>query len=266
MASATNIGYKRILRFGDVTTHKLRVRILERRLSPVIQSISAHYYHSKPPRLVAERNIEGMLTIKPFQEEFNWKVNKEDLAKNMHKGLKIYYTTDGSTPNAASKLYTAPFLMNKGTVKAVPIINNEEGVVLEEQLGYIKKGWSLLNATNEATQVAFDEDVNTNYTFSKSENGALTIDLGEKRTLTGFAYVPPKNMSKGMMSKGLVKTSNDAQNWKEEGIFEFANLINDPSKRKHFLGSVAEARYLKIEVLETTENTDNVVIAELDIF
>ena len=43
---STNIGYKRILRFPEVTTDKLRFRLLESRLTPAISHISAHYYKS----------------------------------------------------------------------------------------------------------------------------------------------------------------------------------------------------------------------------
>ena len=63
MARATNIGYKRILRFPDVTTSKIRVRVLESRLSPAISHVSAHYYRQRPPRLEATRDINGRLTL-----------------------------------------------------------------------------------------------------------------------------------------------------------------------------------------------------------
>lgn len=48
IAHATNIGYKRILRFPEVTTDKIRIRINEARLTPAISNISAHYYQSRP--------------------------------------------------------------------------------------------------------------------------------------------------------------------------------------------------------------------------
>jgi alpha-L-fucosidase len=43
LAQATNIGYKRILRFPTVTTDRLRLRIISARATAAIASISAHY-------------------------------------------------------------------------------------------------------------------------------------------------------------------------------------------------------------------------------
>lgn len=43
IAQGTNIGFRRILRFPEVTTHKIRLRILESRLTPAISSIAAYY-------------------------------------------------------------------------------------------------------------------------------------------------------------------------------------------------------------------------------
>lgn len=48
IAHATNIGYKRILRFPEVTTDKIRIRINKVRLTPAISNISAHHYQSRP--------------------------------------------------------------------------------------------------------------------------------------------------------------------------------------------------------------------------
>jgi len=44
IAQGENIGFRRILRFPDVTTDKIRLRILESRLTPAISSIAAYYY------------------------------------------------------------------------------------------------------------------------------------------------------------------------------------------------------------------------------
>lgn len=46
IAKATNIGNKRILRFPDVTTDRLRVRVTDSRLTPTLSTLSAHYYNS----------------------------------------------------------------------------------------------------------------------------------------------------------------------------------------------------------------------------
>lgn len=48
IASSTNIGFKRILRFGDVETDGLRFRLLGTRLPTAISTISAHYSKWEP--------------------------------------------------------------------------------------------------------------------------------------------------------------------------------------------------------------------------
>lgn len=48
IASATNVGYKRILRFPEVTSEKFRLRILESRAQPGISKVSA-FYSKYPP-------------------------------------------------------------------------------------------------------------------------------------------------------------------------------------------------------------------------
>lgn len=49
IASATNIGYKRILRFPIQTASRIRIRILESRAEPSIKTISAHLYEGPSP-------------------------------------------------------------------------------------------------------------------------------------------------------------------------------------------------------------------------
>jgi len=46
IAQGANIGFRRILRFPDLTTDKIRLRILESRQTPAISSIAAYYYNT----------------------------------------------------------------------------------------------------------------------------------------------------------------------------------------------------------------------------
>lgn len=263
IAQATNIGYKRILRFPDVTTNKIRVRFPETRLAPAISNVTAHYYKSRPPQLTFSRTTDGLVTIKPFEPDFNWKPHGENTLENLNKGFKIYYTTDGKEPGETSNTYTKPFFMGEGILKAVAILNDDKGSVLQEQLGFIKKDWSLVSAAKDIK--AFDENPNT-YWSSTSGNSSFTLDLGQKQIINGFAYTPPKNKSGGMISKGTIKISDDNKIWKNAGIFEFGNLINDPTKRYFRFDKPVSGQYVRIEAIEITEKADTFIIAEIDVF
>lgn len=271
VAAATNIGYKRILRFPEVTTDKIRLRILASRAVPAIAGISAHYYESRPPRLTATRNLEGLVTLETVRQEFHWKAHGEDVARNLNAGFKIYYTTDGSEPDENAQEYTAPFSMDNAELKAVSVLNGRKGELYREHLGFIKKGWTVAAVSSEngkyAAALALDADPGT-YWESKAGNKTpfFTIDLGKTRTLTGFAYTPQKAKSEGMIEKGVVKISSDGKNWQEAERFEFGNLINDPVKRYHYFQKEVAARYVRIEVIEIAGGGKTAAIAELDLF
>lgn len=271
VAQATNIGYKRILRFPEVTTDRIRIRILESRLTPSISHVSAHYYKSRPPRLTSKRDINGLVTIEPLEQGFNWKAHGENIAQNLNAGFKIYYTTNGAEPDATSTEYKAPFAMGVGELKAVSILNTLKGTVLQEQLGYVKKEWKLLEVSSENEKrkavAAFDANPDTYWMSSEGAlNPFIALDLGAKQPLNGFAYTPQKQHTKGMMAKGVVKISDDGKTWQQVEGFEFGNLINDPEKRYHYFKTAVTARYLRIEVTESTANDNMASVAELDIF
>lgn len=82
----------------------------------------------------------------------------------------------------------------------------------------------------------------------------------------GFAYTPQKEHGEGMFERGNIWVSVDNVKWKKAGDFFFGNLINDPVKRYHYLASQVNARYVKIELTETANNSDYASVAELDIF
>lgn len=270
IAQGTNIGYKRILRFPEVTTAKIRIRIIESRFTPAICTVSTHYYQSRPPQLTCSRTLDGLVTIEPLQQAFGWKAHGEDIAKNLNAGFKIFYTTDGTEPNESSTVYTTPFKMGPGELKAVSILNHQKGALLHEPMGLIKEGWKLLAVSSEAPKrnasKAFDADPHSYWISGEKTPHFIAIDLGKTRKLAGFAYTPQKENSEGMMAKGNIQVSNDGKNWKQAETFEFGNLINDPTKRFHYFKKPLTTRFVRIEATEIAANGKVAAIAEIDLF
>lgn len=271
IASATNVGYKRILRFQEVETKKIRIRILESRSVTAISKISAHYYQSLPPRVSFKRDKEGMVSIEALKQQFNWKAHGEDIAHNLNSGFKIFYTTDGSEPSLGSLEYKGSFKMNKGELKALAVLDGKKGEVNRELLGFIKKDWNLKAVSSQEEKhlgkMAFDEDPNT-YWKSEKENSThyLVVDLGENLSLKGFAYTPQTETKEGMVEKGSISISEDGKLWTLVDHFEFGNLINDPVKRYHYFPKELTTRYVKIEANQIAAKGEVMTIAELDLF
>ena len=267
---STNIGYKRILRFPDIITDKIRIRILESRATPSISSVSAYYYTPRPPVVRVSRSIEGLVTIEPSQD-FSWNKTDHNSGKNLSVGYKVYYTTDGSEPNASSIEYKEPFFMENGELKAVSMLNDEYGSVWHERVGLAKQGWEILEASsemprNKAANV-FDENSNS-YWMSSEENTPhfISIDLGKIQEVKGFAYTPQQRNARGMMEKGKFMISDDGKTWKDAYTFEFGNLINDPTKRYCNFNNSIKTRYIRVEAVKIAGDGNVVGMAELDLF
>ncbi|GAB3420657.1 alpha-L-fucosidase [Niabella aquatica] len=272
IASATNIGYKRILRFPEVTASKFRLRVVESRLDPAIATIGGYFYKTRPPQLQVSRNKEGLVMIQPLESDFGWKPHGENTTENLYKEMSIFYTLDGSEPTGGSKKYTGPFQLPKGKVKAVAIINKEKGATVSEVLGIAKNDWKIIEADSEADTrhkavFAIDENRQTWWQSKKTTSGHfITIDLGKAYHLNTFAYTPQKQNSQGMMAKGTVEVSNDGETWQNAGRFEFGNLVNDPTTRKYFFKAPLTARYVRIAATDIAGGDNTVSIAELDFF
>ena len=268
IASATNIGYKRILRFADVTTDKLRLRITEARLTPSISNITAHHYAARPPQLTFARAKDGSVQIMPRLQDFGWKTGKDNAAENLNVGYKIYYTTDGTEPTASATLYTKPFKMDAGELKALAVLGDNTGAINKEQIGFVKQDWTLLSASDVKDKApnAFDSNNGTVWKTGKGSNQNIALSLGKEQTLSGFAYTPQKNNPAGLMEKGRIEISKDGKAWKVVDTFEFGNLINDPTKRYHYFDANVKATYVRIVATKLVAKGTHVAVAELDFF
>jgi len=272
IATATNIGNRRILRLPEITTDKIRVRILESRLIPAISSISAYRYKSHSPALIGKRNLDGMMTIEPQSNTFLWNYTGQNAYKNLNSGYKIYYTINGKEPDDKSTEFETPFKFENGELKAVAYLNGEKGPVYHERFGHVKKTWKVIGASGEESgrnQISYiiDENPDNQWLSQEATNPQFVIiDLGKPLFIKGFAYTPPRRNDRGMMEEGVFQTGSDGKTWKNVESFRFGNLINDPTKRYHYFNKPLTARYIRIEATKIAAGENVLSIAELDLF
>ena len=270
ITKATNIGYKRILRFSEVNSNKFRIRVLESRFNPIISNVTAHYYEPKPPQLSITRDINGMVSIQPKQHDFGWKPHGENASENINSGIKIRYTTDGTEPTSDSEIYGEPFLLESGEVKAKAEANYEKGSLATQLFGIVKKNWKKLGEDSfvgeQFSELAFDENPNTFWqSGAKGSPHYIEIDLGKEYNLKGFIYTPQVKFADGMIEKGNIKMSKDGKNWQLIEEFEFGNLINDPTARTHYFETSANTKFIRIESKIIAGDKNTAAIAEIDL-
>lgn len=271
IATATNVGYKRILRFPEVTSSKFRVRVLESRLHPAISNITAHYYKTRPPQLSITRNIEGILKIEPKKHEFNWKPHGVDVTENINGSYKIRYTTNGTTPTKDSKIFNEQVLVESIEVKAIAVNKEQLGSVASQKFGVIKSGWKVIGADSFSNEhkgnKAFDGNPKTYWESNAKEKvHYLSINLGKEHTFKGFSYTPQTKNAEGMIEKGIIKISKNGKEWTVVEGFEFGNLINDPVTRTHYFKESIVTQYIQIESKVIAGGKKTAAIAEIDLF
>ena len=268
IVESTNVGYRRILRFPDVTTDKIRIRVLDSRLTPSLATVKAYYYKTRPPQLQMSRNLEGEVSIFPKKSDFKWKNGNKDALKNLTMGTVIHYTLDGTTPTLDSPVYTEPFKFENGEVKAIASMNEETGPTLAQTFGLIKNNWEIIDtqSPNERFAASFAIDADpTTYWKSDSTNFNLNIDLGKQNKLSGMVYTPQTAIyGEGMIEKGDIEISDNGKDWKKIGTFEFGNLINDPSPRTYEFDKPVQGRYIRIVPTRLAGNSKIAMIAEID--
>lgn len=272
VASGTTVGYKKILRFSATNTSKFRIRILKSRLDPTLSSVSAHYYKTRPPQIEIQRDTDGLVTLSFQKHQFMWKSHGIDATANLNENLEIRYTSDGSRPTQKSKLYNLPFVHRSGELKAAAFDGDITGGETSEKFGILKSDWTIINVSskqgNNNAEKAIDGNPAT-YWHSRSKSDLpqnISIDLGSKQTITGFAYTPQLEHKEGMMESGKIFISEKGKKWVKVESFEFGNLINDPSRRSWTLKESVCTRYIRIQSNAAAGNSNIVTIAELDFF
>ena len=269
VAQCTNVGYKRIIRLPEVTTQRLRIRVLESRSTAALSTLSLHRYESRPPQLSCSQGIDGKVTISPKKHEFGWKPHNENAAGNLSAGYTIHYTTDGSQPDENSPLYTLPLTIEPCLLKAVAVLGDKTGSVMSHQVGFAKEKWVITTSAgetkgHEATK-AIDAKPRSYWQSTSGTEQSITIDMGESHTLRGFCYTPANGVSNGHMSACRVMWSADGVTYHSAGDYTFGNIVNDPSPRYHYLSQSVEARFVTIIATGIAQG-EVLNVGEIDIF
>jgi len=253
LATATTIGFKRILRFPSVKATKVRFSITDSKSCPVISNVGVY---NAPVLLNAPsfaRNQSGEISI-----------TTNDI------GPIFYYTRDGSEPNTKSNIYTAPFPAD-GKVEVKAIANDpasgKNSPVSHEKFDISKKDWKIVGINDEKVSTIIDGNVST--VWHQRDNKKMPIDLviglGKNYNVCGFKYLPDQNKwSSGIITNYQFYISEDNVEWKLVNEGEFSNIKNNPVWQiKNF--SELNARFIKLRAIKNISNDDVAGYAEVDV-
>lgn len=253
----TTIGSKRILRFDNVSSEKLRINILDARACPLISSVEV--YHApkllEPPSISRDR--EGNISLESFDS-----------------GLEMYYTTDGSEPTTGSELYEGSFRETGHVEVRAMVLDPETGEtsqIATQNFAICQEKWKvLLPDPRKDFKVSAMIDSRP-VSIWRSEPGAglpkeVVVDLGETLELTAFTYLPTQQRYiDGTISQYSFYVSKDGKNWGEAvSAGEFSNIRNSPIlQTKSF--NAKSGRYIRFVAEAEINDLDYVSIAELGI-
>ena len=252
----TTIGYKRILRFDPVTATAIRLNIKAAKASPLISNIEVY---NAPALLVGpqvSRSKEGSIEMQVPDSN-----------------VKIFYTTDGSTPDENSKEYSAAIdMMEPAHIKAISFdpVSGGYSEITETHLDIPKTNWSVLDVSsgnkNEAEKL-IDEDASS--WWGTQRGGGLpqevVIDLGRMYDLSGFTYNPPQDRwSFGIISHYEFLVSTDNRNWTVAASGEFGNIKNNPIEQTVRFPST-KGRYIKLKGVRTTDESGAMAAGEIGV-
>ena len=235
IADGTTIGYKRILRVPDTEAEKIRINFHDGRGIPVISEIGVYYAPPLlfPPRIA--RTPEGKVSLQAAEE-----------------GLQVFYTLDGSTPQAGGKLYSEELEVTQPTTVKALVFDPKTGkssAIQQVDFDLPKASWKAIGKSEEV-QKAFDEKTGTYWTSTTNE---LVVDLGQSVSLKGFTYMPMQGRyPSGFIAEYTLEVSEDGKTWKPVTRGEFSNIQNSPVEQRVVFDPVP-AKWIRLKALRTTD-------------
>jgi len=208
-------------------------------------------------------------------------INDSTLAINYSfDNAKIYYTTDGSTPNENSFLYTNEIIFNHDIqIAAIAIIKDFENsnVVKQEYskpiktISVDKTKWKIIYCDSfekgDEPQNVIDGNTETMWHTEWAENSPIhpheiIIDLNQTQNLAGLKLTHRQSGTNGIIKEFDLFLSKDNNTW--EKIVSDGILQNKKGMDTILFNEIENSRYVRI-VAKSSYSGHWTSLAELDI-
>lgn len=259
IVSGTTIGYKRALRFADVTSSKLRITFETD--APCLTLSNLGIYNA--PLLVDDPEPV-------YDREGN-------LSFGTHEGITAFYAFGDQPMDSDFKAYTKPLNIPLGGKLHYFASDESNGFRTEkiiDLLGIAKHNWRVVSLDGLVAPEginAIDGKPETILVSGENVSGnshELIIDLNTEVSIGAFSYLPRQDGNKeGMIEKFSFYVSMDGENWNHpvsEGSFH--NIENNPVLQYQSLDNSVEARFIKLVSNSAIRQGTLATFSEIDVF
>ncbi|MGQ7867922.1 alpha-L-fucosidase [Sunxiuqinia sp. sy24] len=258
LTQGTTIGYKRILRFDDVTTSRLRLTLETE--APCLTLSNLGIYCA--PRLVADPvarfDIQGNLSFEAVE------------------GISVFYALGEEPQSTDFQKYEGPVKLPLGGKVHAYAQDEATGFktdLMITEFGVPKAQWNVVSVDGrkEASSAkAIDNDSKT-FWLAESKHAhphGIVLDLGTNLTLDGFSYLPRQDGEKaGIIYEYACYVSTDGKSWGEpKAIGTFSNIENNPIRRRIKFKHAIEGRFVKLVSRSDVRQTGLASFAEVEVF
>jgi alpha-L-fucosidase len=247
------VGWKRLLRFPEVTTQSLRVSLNSEAPCLAMGEIGFYKVMTYPPDPMILRGGDGKVRIEAGE------------AYSIRYALKRW-------PEASDfQDYTGPFALPYGEfVSAYAYKDDLRSETTLVRLDLERTGWKVVAATGQDAKAALDGDPTTLWVSDgivgdeESPEQSITVDLGKELILYDFTYLPRQDGKRvGMVDRYRVESSLDGETWELATEGEFSNILNNPVKQEVWFKRDIAARYLRFTPLRVAGDPHPATAAEI---